>query len=65
MKIRNMMVESFECVKINGILRNLNNDEMRIYKKVKENGNLLFNVVNSENKYVVYSLNLSTGKLNN
>ena len=40
MKIRNMMVESFECVKINGILRNLNNDEMRIYKKVKENGKL-------------------------
>lgn len=31
----------------------------------KENGNLLFNVVNSENKYIVYSFNLSTGKLNN
>jgi hypothetical protein len=40
MKIRNIMTESFECVKINGILRNLNNDEMRIYKKVKENGKL-------------------------
>ena len=35
MKLSNMLTESFECVKINGILRNLSNDEMKIYKKVK------------------------------
>ena len=35
MKISKMLNESFECVKINGILRNLTNDEMKIYKRVK------------------------------
>ena len=36
MKISNILFESFECVKINGILRNLTNDEMKVYKKTKE-----------------------------
>lgn len=38
MKLSNMLRETFECVKINGILRNLTNDEMKIYKKVKDEG---------------------------
>lgn len=38
MKLSRMVNETFECVKINGILRNLTNDEMRIYKKVKNEG---------------------------
>ena len=40
MKISKMLSESFECVKINGILRNLTNDEMKIYKRVKNEGKL-------------------------
>lgn len=40
MKLNNMITESFECVKIGGILRNLSNDEMRIYKQVKKAGKL-------------------------
>lgn len=40
MKISKMLNESFECVKINGILRNLTNDEMKIYKRVKNEGKL-------------------------
>lgn len=40
MKISKMFKESFECVKINGILRNLTNDEMKIYKRVKNEGKL-------------------------
>lgn len=40
MKISKMLNETFECVKINGILRNLTNDEMKIYKRVKNEGKL-------------------------
>ena len=40
MKISKMLNETFECVKINGILRNLSNDEMKIYKRVKNEGKL-------------------------
>ena len=40
MKVNNILNESFECVKIKGIYRNLNNDEMKIYKQVKEHDKL-------------------------
>lgn len=36
MKISDILYETFECVKIKGIYRNLTNDEMRLYKKVKK-----------------------------
>ena len=36
MKINNLIKESIECVKIKGIYRNLNNDEMKLYKKIKD-----------------------------
>lgn len=38
MKFKSLLNESYECVKIGGILRNLSNDEMKIYKKVKKEG---------------------------
>ena len=38
MKFKNLLTDSYECVKIGGILRNLSNDEMKVYKKVKEEG---------------------------
>ena len=38
MKFKSLLNESYECIKINGILRNLTNDEMKIYKKVKAYG---------------------------
>lgn len=38
MKVNSLLTESYECVKIGGILRNLSNDEMKIYKKVKSEG---------------------------
>ena len=41
MKINEFIIENFQTVSINGILRSLNNDEKKIYTKVKENGKLL------------------------
>lgn len=38
MKFKELLTETYECVKIGGILRNLTNDEMKIYKKVKDEG---------------------------
>lgn len=38
MRVKSLLTESYECVKIGGILRNLSNDEMKIYKKVKSEG---------------------------
>ena len=38
MKFKNLLTESYECIKIGGILRNLSNDEMKIYKRVKDAG---------------------------
>ena len=38
MRIKSILTEAYECVKIGGILRNLSNDEMKVYKKVKEQG---------------------------
>ena len=40
MKINEFIIENFQTVSINGILRSLNNDEKKIYTKVKENGKL-------------------------
>lgn len=40
MKINRVLSESFECIKINGILRNLSNDEMKLYKRAKKEGKL-------------------------
>ena len=40
MKFKSLLNESYECIKINGILRNLTNDEMKIYKKVKAYGKI-------------------------
>ena len=58
-------LNSILIIKINTHYDYITSNEKGSLKFRKENGNLLFNVVNSENKYVVYSLNLSTGKLNN
>ena len=38
MRNKSILTEAYECVKIGGILRNLSNDEMKVYKKVKEQG---------------------------
>lgn len=38
MKFKNLLTETYECIKIGGILRNLSNDEMKIYKRIKEEG---------------------------
>ena len=58
-------LNSILIIKINTHYDYITSNEKGSLKFRKENDNLLFNVVNSENKYVVYSLNLSTGKLNN
>lgn len=36
MKIKEVVTESFEVVKIGGLLRNLSSDEMTLYKKIKK-----------------------------
>lgn len=38
MKINNLIKESFECVKIGNVYRNLNTDELKIYKQTKKEG---------------------------
>lgn len=38
MKINNLLQESFECVKIGNVYRNLNTDELKIYKQTKKEG---------------------------
>ena len=56
MKINEFIIENFQTVSINGILRSLNNDEKKIYTKVKENGKLLkseFNLTSYWNVDVV------------
>lgn len=57
--------KSVLIIKINTYYNYLTKQEQGSLKFRVENGNLLFNVVNSENKYIVHSFNLSTGKLNN
>lgn len=40
MKFNNVLSKSYKCVKINGILRNLNNDENKLYSLIKNKGRL-------------------------
>lgn len=40
MLIRELLTETYNCIKIGGIIRNLTNDEARIYKQAKKNGKL-------------------------
>lgn len=40
MKINNLLQESFECVKIGNVYRNLNTDELKIYKQTKKDGKI-------------------------
>ena len=40
MRVKSLLTESYECIKIGGILRNLSNDEMKVYKQVKKEGRL-------------------------
>lgn len=38
MKLNKLLQESFECVKIGNVYRNLNTDELKIYKQTKKEG---------------------------
>lgn len=38
MRLNSIIREAYECVKINGLYRNLTNDEMKMYKQIKEQG---------------------------
>lgn len=38
MKVNNLLQETFECVKIGNVYRNLNTDELKIYKQTKKEG---------------------------
>lgn len=40
MKINNLLQESFECVKIGNVYRNLNTDELKVYKQAKKEGKI-------------------------
>lgn len=63
--ILNKNQESVLIIKINTHYDYLTTQEQKSLNIRVEEGNLLFNVVNSENKYITYSFNLNTGKLNN
>jgi intracellular sulfur oxidation DsrE/DsrF family protein len=41
MKLKDFMVESFQTVYANGVIYSLNNDEKRLYQKIKEAGKVL------------------------
>lgn len=57
--------KSVLIIKINSHYDYTTKQEQGSLKFRIEDNNLLFNVVNSDNKYVIHSFNLSTGKLNN
>ena len=40
MKVNKLLQESFECVKIGNVYRNLNTDELKIYKQTKKDGKI-------------------------
>lgn len=56
MKINEFVKESFQTVSINGILRSLNNDEKRIYTKVKENDKILKSDLNEFDQRVASNM---------
>jgi len=57
--------DSMLIIKINTYYDYITSQEQKSLNIRVEDNNLLFNVVNSDNKYITYSFNLVTGKLNN
>ena len=56
MKFDNILSETYKCVKIGGILRNLNNDETKLYNLIKNKGRLFKDEMDEYNQHIALSM---------